>query len=62
MAHDLLWLRVCVIASVPAGAPEVGTWNPCLVDVNDVVALAVDLQHFLREKRTENLVSLGVTL
>ena len=42
MTYDLVGLRVGVVARVPARAPEVGTRQPCLVDVDDVVALAVD--------------------
>ena len=50
------------MARIPARAPEVGTRQPCLVDVDNVVALVVDREHLLGVQRAEDPVSLRVTL
>ena len=62
MAYDLVGLWVGVFARIPAIAPKIGTRQPCFVDINNMVALAVDWEHLLGVQRTEDPVSLWVTL
>ena len=47
MADDLVGLGVRVGARVPARPPEVAARQPRFVDIDDMVALAVDREHLL---------------
>ena len=62
MTHDLFSLRVGVVSSVPASPSKVSAWQPRFVNVNHVVALAVDLKHLLSEDGAKNLILFQVSM
>ena len=47
MANYLFGLRVGVVSCVPTSSSEVGTRQPCFVDIDHVVTLVVDREHLL---------------
>ena len=60
MPKSALGHGIVAALQAPAATPEVTPWNPSLVDVDDVAALAIDLEHLLSVEAAEDLVALGV--
>ena len=51
---------VAATLQAPATLSEVTSWNPAFIAVDDVTALAVDLEHLLSVEATKDLAPLGV--
>ena len=60
MTHDSICHRVVSSLGRPSPSSEVSLRYPCLIDVDNMLTLAVDLEHFLCIQRTQDFVLLRV--
>ena len=60
MPHDSFYHGIFSFLGCPLSSSEISLWNPSLIDIDDMLSLAVDLEHLLGVKRAQHYVRLGV--